>query len=110
MIKFRRAKSAETLDVMFHGHCRKNDLKIPTNRNGTKMSYQCMAEYAHEKGIHGLYFAALAGAHRAMELTTGVTQDFVIDRLVIGRDASAGWIIEAREVMFRAAFNNLEDK
>lgn len=112
IIKFRRAKSEDTLQIMHRGILRdKNSLAssdwsvsdayaYERDQNDCRKSYQQLAESFYKDFDLVGWAASLAAAHRKMEIHRNRRLDFDIEKLVIGRDMSADWIVAATSVSY----------
>lgn len=112
IIKFRRAKSEDTLQIMHRGILRdKNALAssdwsagdvyaYERDQDECRQSYQQLAESFYQDFDLVGWAASLAAAHRKMELHRNRRMDFCVEKLVVGRDMSADWIVAAQVVSY----------
>lgn len=113
LIKFRRARSESTLQIMHrkeivgpYSSLANDDwsagdhYSYERRRDECKMSYQELAESFYRRASIEEWAASLAAAHRVLEMKVGKNLDFRIDRLVKGRDESAEWIVAASQIEY----------
>lgn len=111
VIKFRRAKSLDTLQIMHRKEVVGPAKALATSdwkagdpytyemtKDECRKSYQELAASFHKKFDIPCWAASIAAAHRVLEIEVGRKLDFRIDRLVHGRNEDADWIQAASQI------------